>query len=150
MTVNALLEELPGEPAQFGLFDDVRHLAHGRTKLLLEGYKFDPERKLPLYLFNLQASDGSYVGQYHFTPGSPDLVGDVGNSGGHVDPPYRNRGHSKAAIKALSALARRHGMKNFIITCGMDNDAARHALAQVGKELAMPHATLHFFEIPAE
>jgi RimJ/RimL family protein N-acetyltransferase len=150
MTMNARLEELAGEPAQFGLFDDVHGLSHGRTKLLLEGFKFDPERKLPLYLFNLQASDGSYVGQYHFTPGPLEVVGDVGNSGGHVDPPYRNRGHSKEAIKALGALAKRHGMENFIISCGIENSAARHGLAQVGKQLARQHATLYFFEIPAK
>jgi RimJ/RimL family protein N-acetyltransferase len=150
MSSNALLEDLSGEPAQFGLFNDVHCLRHGQTKLILEGFKYDPQRKLPLYLFDLQASDGSYVGQYHFAPGPSELVGDIGNAGGHVDPPYRNRGHSKNAIKALSALARRHGMDNFIISCGIENGAARRVLSQVGRELAMPHATLHFFEIPAQ
>lgn len=150
MSSSTFLEQLPGEPALFGLFDDVHGLGHGHTKLVLDGFKFDSKRKLPLYLFNLQAADGSVVGQYHFTPGAPDAVGDIGNSGGHVDPAYQNLGHSKEAIRALSTLAKRHGMENFIITCGRENSAARHALAQVGKELAKQHATLCFFEIPTQ
>ena len=150
MTINARLEELAGEPAQSGLFGDVHRLRHGRTTLLLEGFKYDPQRKLPLYLFDLQASDGSYVGQYHFTPGPSALVGEIGNAGGHVDPPYRNRGHSKDALRALGALARRHGMDKFIITCDRENGAARHVLAQLGKEKAVQHASLYFFDIPAQ
>lgn len=150
MSSNTLLERLPGEPVLFGLFDDIHGLGHGHTKLILDGFKFDPKRKLPLYLFNLQAPDGSVVGQYHFTPGAPEVVGDIGNSGGYVDPAYQNRGHSKEAIRALGPLAKRHGMENFVITCGKENSAARHALEQLGNELPTQHATLCFFVIPAQ
>jgi RimJ/RimL family protein N-acetyltransferase len=150
MSSNTLLEQLPGDPAMHGLFDNVHSLRHGHTKLVLDGFKFDPARKLPVYLFNLQTDDGAFVGQYQFTPGTLDIVGHIGNAGGYVDPAYQNRGHSKDAIKALGTLAKRHGMQSFIITCCRDNDAARSALQQVGKEMTTQHDELCFFEIPTQ
>lgn len=149
MSTSTLVEQLSDAPPTHGLFDDVGSLRHGRTRLDLDGFRFDPMRKLPLYVFNLVNDDGMHVGQYHFAPGSPEAVGEIGNAGGYVDAAYRNRGHSKEAIKALGELARRHGMDSFIITCPKDNAAARKALDQVGVELANRDSKLCYYEIPA-
>jgi RimJ/RimL family protein N-acetyltransferase len=149
MTVSASLQQLSGGPSSYGLFDDVNELQHGRTRLALDGYRYDPARKLPLYVFNLVADDGATVGQYHFAPGEPDRVGATGNAGGHVAPEYRNKGHSKDAVKALGTLARRHGMATFIITCPKSNGAARKALEQVGEEIDQQHEETCFYRIPS-
>ena len=149
MTVSRFLEQLPGAPVTHGLFDDVGNLQHGRTRLDLESYSYDPVRKLPVYVFKLLADDGAVVGQYHFAPGDPDQVGEIGNAGGHVDAAYRDQGHGKEGVKALGSLARRHGMASFIVTCPRTNDAARKGLQQVGKEIDRQHGDICYYEIPA-
>jgi RimJ/RimL family protein N-acetyltransferase len=149
MTTSNLVEELSGAPSRHGLLEDIRSLHEGRTRLDLEGFRFDPIRNLPLYVFNLIDDDGALVGQYHFAPGAPEAVGEIGNAGGYVEAAYRNRGHSKEAIKALGELASRHGMDSFIITCPKDNDAARKALDQVGTNMANRDGDICFYEIPA-
>lgn len=149
MSTSTLVEQLSGAPSLHGLFDDVGSLRYGRTRLDLDGIRFDPMRKLPLYVFNLINDDGTHVGQYHFAPGTPEAVGEIGNAGGHVDAAHRDRGHSKEAIKALGELALRHGMDSFIITCPKDNAAARKALGQVGVEMANRDSRLCYYKIPA-
>ncbi|MFC5550976.1 hypothetical protein [Massilia aerilata] len=149
MTTSQFLEQLAGAPVAHGLFDKVGDLQHGRTRLDLESYQYDPVRKLPLYVFKLLADDGAVVGQYHFAPGDPDQVGEIGNAGGHVDAAYRDKGHSKDCIKALKSLAWRHGMASFIVTCPKSNGAARTALQQVGKEIDRQDGDMCFYEIPA-
>ena len=149
MTSPAIVELLQGTPTSYGLYEDIGKLAHGRTKLDLEGFRFDPQRKLPLYLFNLINEKDEVVGAYHFTPGAPGEVGEVGNAGGHVAEAFRNNGHSQEAVKALGGVASRHGMTSFIITCPKDNMAARKALDYVGVERATGEGDLCFYDIPA-
>lgn len=149
MTTSRFVEQLSGAPSLHGLFEDVGSLRHGRTRLDLDGFRFDPTRKLPLYVFNLIDDDGTHVGQYHFAPGTPEVVGEIGNAGGYVAAAYRDRGHSKEAVKALGELALRHGMDSFIITCPQDNAAARKALDQVGVEMANRGGNMCFYDIPA-
>jgi RimJ/RimL family protein N-acetyltransferase len=149
MTISRLVEKLSGTATLHGLFEDVGGLQHGRTRLNLDGFRFDPLRKLPLYVFNLINDDAINVGQCHFAPGAPGAVGEIGNAGGFVEAAYRNNGHSQEAIKALGELARRHGMTSFIITCPKGNDAARKALEHVGVELENRAGDVCFYEIPA-
>lgn len=149
MTSPTTVEQLQGAPTSHGLYEDLGTLEHGRTKLDLGGYRFDPIRKLPLYLFNLINESGDIVGEYHFTPGEAGLVGEIGNAGGHVAEAFRNNGHSQEAIKALGGVASRHGMPSFIITCPKDNVAARKGLDNVGVELITGDGDICFYEIPA-
>ena len=148
MTSPATTVALHCIPGSVGLIEDLPILSHGKIRLKLAGYRHDPERDLPLYLFDVVTESGEVAGQYHFTPGAEDRVGDIGNSGGHVDQSFRNRGLSSDAIRALKPLASLHGMQSFVITCGKDNGAAQTALRKLGVEY--PQEQLFKYRIPAD
>lgn len=148
MTTTKEAQRLEGTPTSHGLYEDFGKLEHGGTKLNLKEFQFDSGRKLPLYVFSLSNETGDIVGEYHFAPGTPQQVGDIGNAGGHVDEAFRNRHHSQEAIMALGGVASRHGMNSFIITCPMDNAAARKGLGNVGIELENQGGTICYYQIP--
>ncbi len=149
MTTTTSVEPLDGAPGAHGLYEDIGRLEYGRTRLDLEGCSFDPVRKLPFYVFKLIDENDDVVGEYHFAPGAPEVVGEIGNAGGYVADQFRNRHHSQEAIKALAGVASRHGMSSFIITCPKDNAAARKGLGNVGTELSAGDGNICFYEIPA-
>jgi tagatose 1,6-diphosphate aldolase len=144
----SVLETLGEEPESHGLFRDVGELRDGDVRLHFDGHKFDPARRLPLYLFNVENAQGEQIGQYHFTPGAPEVVGDKGNSGGFMHPPFKRKGYSRSTIKALAPLAKRHGLDSIIITCPSGNVEAREAIAAIGGQLTNPGADVYRFQVP--
>jgi predicted acetyltransferase len=58
-----------------------------------------------------------------------------GNVGYEIDEPFQGHRYSLAALKLILLVARRHGMKRILITCGASNEASRRIIEAAGGKL---------------
>ena len=126
------------------------HIEQGRLgdeEFFLSLYKTVPEDAdrgwLPAYLFEIVAS-GQVVGRCTLRVGSNDAVQYAGNIGYEVMEPFRGHHNAVRACRLLLGLARRHGMKQVLITCRSDNAASQktceHLGARLCQELEVPQS----------
>ena len=98
---------------------------------------------LPAYLFEMVA-DRQVVGRCTLRVGSNDAVCYVGNIGYEVREEFRGHHYAVRAGRFLLGLARKHGMKQALITCQAENPASRktceHLGARLCQELEVPQS----------
>lgn len=98
---------------------------------------------LPAYLFEMVA-DRQVVGRCTLRVGSNDAVCYVGNIGYEVREEFRGHHYAVRASRLLLGLARKHGMKQALITCQAENPASRktceHLGARLCQELEVPQS----------
>lgn len=96
---------------------------------------------LPAYLFEMVA-EGQVVGRCTLRVGTNDAIQYAGNIGYEVQEEFRGHHYAVRASRLLLGLARRHGMKQALITCRTDNMASRttceHLGARLRQELEIP------------
>ena len=124
---------LEGEPAAAGLFDNVGNLAAGNVRLRLQGRFTCRDVGRPFYRFDiLDVRTNAVVGDITFMPeADADVVGALGNSGGGLKPQARGGGLYGEALQALTPLARRHGMTEFVVSCPPTNQPATRLAAKL-------------------
>ncbi len=91
---------------------------------------------LPSYRFRiLETATGIHVGRLNFRIGTAKQVYLFGHIGYEIYPEYRGHRLAYHACVAAMELARRHEMKEIIITCNPDNIASRRTLERLGGTL---------------
>lgn len=108
------------------MFFDTTDLYNDEIKLVLrETCEANPEKMwLPAYYFNICLPDGTPIGTCDLRIGYNAKIYVGGNIGYAVDEPYRGHHYAAKACGLLFKLARKHEMKNLIITCEPTNPAS--------------------------
>ena len=89
----------------------------------------------PSYRFFICSPKGEEMGVCDLRVGYSENLYYAGNIGYTVYEGFRGRHYAAKACLLLFALARRHGMKEVIITCNPDNIASAKTCERVGGEL---------------
>ena len=96
----------------------------------------DPERGwVPSYKFDICTPRGTKMGFCDLRVGYNEGIYYAGNIGYSVYPEFRGHHYAAKACFLLFKLARKHGMKELIITCNPDNIASAKTCEAVGGEL---------------
>jgi len=96
----------------------------------------DPEKRwVPAYHFAICDLRGKKMGACDLRVGYNVNMYYAGNIGYAVAPEYRGRHYAGKACFLLFELARRHGMRELIITCNPDNIASARTCEYVGAKL---------------
>lgn len=90
---------------------------------------------VPAYYFTICLLDGTEVGTCDFRVGYNENTYYGGNIGYAVKKAYRGSHYAGKACLLLFALARKHDMKELIITCSPDNMASRKTCEYAGGKL---------------
>lgn len=104
-----------------------------RLKKTLPG---DPEKGwVPSYKFDICSLRGTKMGSCDLRVGHSENIYYAGNIGYMVLEEFRGHHYAAKACFLLFELAKRHGMKEVIITCNPDNIASAKTCERVGGEL---------------
>ena len=91
---------------------------------------------VPAYYFKIMRSmDDIEIGQCDLRIGYNDNTKYGGNIGYEIYEPFRGNHYAGAACKLLFLLAKKHKMKEIIITCSPENIASRKTCEYCGAEL---------------
>ncbi len=103
---------------------------------LTKTFEGDPERGwVPAYYFDICDRKGRKVGFCDLRVGYNEGLYYGGNIGYTVLPEHRGHHYAGKACLLLFEQARKHGMKELIITCNPDNIPSRKTCEYVGGEL---------------
>ena len=96
----------------------------------------DEERGwVPSYKFDICSPSGVKMGLCDLRVGYNENIYYAGNIGYSVNEEFRGHHYAAKACFLLFMLARKHGMKEVIITCNPDNIASARTCEMVGGEL---------------
>lgn len=99
-------------------------------------YEGDEEKGwAPAYKFSICSPNGVEMGFCDLRVGYSENLYYAGNIGYTVYEGFRGHHYAAKACLLLFTLARRHGMKELIITCNPDNMASAKTCERVGGEL---------------
>lgn len=109
-------------------------------KIYLHLYKTVNENKekgyVPAYYFKIIKCDNDMeIGQCDLRIGYNDNTKYGGNIGYEIYEPFRGNHYAGEACKLLFLLAKKHKMKEIIITCSPENIASRKTCEYCGAEL---------------
>jgi len=97
----------------------------------------DPSKNwVPAYHFAICAPDGTRMGTCDLRIGYNESLYYGGHIGYRVAEEYRGHHYAGKACLLLFELARKHGMREIIITCNPDNFASRKTCEYAGGRLA--------------
>jgi len=120
------------------MFFDTSDLSDGEIYLYLSKTADENKEKgyVPAYYFKImRCEDNKEVGQCDLRIGHNDNTKYGGNIGYEVYEPFRGNHYAAKACKLLFKLARKHNMKELIITCSPNNIASRKTCEYIGAEL---------------
>lgn len=96
----------------------------------------DEEKKwVPSYKFDICSPKGTKMGFCDLRVGYNENIYYAGNIGYTIHEEFRGHHYAAKACFLLFELARKHGMKELIITCNPDNIASAKTCERVGGEL---------------
>ena len=105
----------------------------------------DEEKKwVPSYKFDICSPKGTKMGFCDLRVGNNENIYYAGNIGYAIHEEFRGHHYAAKACFLLFELARKHGMKELIITCNPDNIASAKTCERVGGEL------LEIVELPMD
>lgn len=115
-------------------FFDTDDLRDDEIQLMLERTADGiPEKGwVPAYYFAICNHEGIRMGTCDLRIGMNWNIYFGGNIGYRVEEPFRGRHYAGKACFLLFALAKKHGMKEIIITCNPDNWPSRKTCEYVG------------------
>ena len=93
----------------------------------------DPEKNwAPAYYFDICNPQGVKMGAIDLRLGYNEFLYYAGNIGYTILPEFRGHHYAGKACRLIFDLARKHGMKEIIITCNPDNIASAKTCEAVG------------------
>ncbi|HHV94048.1 MAG TPA: GNAT family N-acetyltransferase [Firmicutes bacterium] len=119
------------------MFLDTADLRDSEIYLHLERTADEDKKKgyVPAYYFKIRRrEDDAVVGQCDLRIGHNHNTKYGGNIGYEIYEPFRGNHYAAKACKLLFELARKHGMKEVVITCSPDNIASRKTCEYAGAE----------------
>lgn len=118
------------------MFCDVADLTNEEIFLrLVETCDERPEKRwLPVYHFDICLLDGTKIGCCELRIGHNDKTYFGGNIGYGIDESYRGHHYAAKACTLLFIQARKHHMKDLIITCAPDNAASSRTCQIAGRD----------------
>jgi len=117
------------------MFLDTSDLIDGEIYLYLYRTAGENQQKgyVPAYYFKIvRCEDGIEVGQCDLRIGHNYNTKYGGNIGYEIYEPFRGNHYAAKACKLLFELARKHNMKELIITCSPENTASRKTCEYAG------------------
>ena len=91
---------------------------------------------IPLYVMHIvRAEDHTIVGQITLQVADGEMVYFIGHIGYRVNEAFRGNNYALKACRLIIRQARKHNMKELIITCNPDNIPSRRTLERLGGAL---------------
>jgi len=91
---------------------------------------------IPLYIMSIVGNScGNVVGQITLQIAPSDKVHFIGHIGYRVHEEFRGNNYALKASRLMLGQAKKHGLKELVITCNPDNLASRRTLEKLGGDL---------------